>query len=415
MPHLIGVVKLQIMSCSDCEISFTSSELEFHKSKHSNLLIHRIWSIFKTQLHQVEIDCPVELVTQLRLPTSSHFTSLESFSFKTHSPLTPHLIYVPPHAEVLSRKVVPFLQGHQSTLRDVSLTISTFLIDTSLIFQCLQAMPLLDRLEISFPFISMAKTPFHRYPVLVAHGDSLKSLTLLFGICPDSCVQGPPFFSQDWCLVDLPHLTNLTLAPPRMFFCPSFANYVHRFSTSLVSLTVLYDPELKYMDVKEFCKTLVEFQSLRRLDLSVLGFSPTVLAEFARALPRLRSLILNHRFICPYRDQDCCVTLLHELVSWLILAPFYTLDSCIYTQFLRELKEYAELFSQWELESLAYLPNIYGDPLHGSHLYLLLETQNMLAEYLPNVQQFGRVGREPFARKRLWEERLPSSLWPPEL
>ena len=41
------------------------------------------------------------------------------------------------------------------------------------------------------------------------------------------------------------------------------------------------------------------------LNLTVLGLSPTVLAEFARAVPHLRSLTLNRRFICPYRDQGC--------------------------------------------------------------------------------------------------------------
>ena len=333
MPRLIGVVKLEISTCSYCEISFISGELEFHKSKQSNLLIHHVWNIFKARLYQVEINCPIELVTHLQLPTSSHFSSLENFSFRTFSLLVPHLTYNPPHAEDLSQTVVPFLKGHQSTLRDVSLTISAFLIDTSLIFQGLQGMSSLKSLEISLPFLSLSKTPFHGYPLLIAHSHSLKSLSLIFGIYPETSFQGPPFFSQDWCLVDLPHLTNLTLAPPRVPFCPSFTNYVYRFSTSLVSLTILYDPELTHSDIKEFCKTLVEFQSLRCLDLSVLGFSPTILAEFASALPRLRSLILNYRIICPYQNQDSLGTSLQNVVSWPILAPLYTLN--LYAVFAR--------------------------------------------------------------------------------
>ena len=157
----------------------------------------------------------------------------------------------------------------------------------------------------------MEGTPFNGPPALRAHRDSLKSLTLFFKTCV-TC-----FFCQDWCPIDLPHLTNLTLITPKMSFSPSLANYVRQFANSLVSLTIPYNLEFEYLEAKEFCKTLIEFRSLRHLNLSVRGFSPSTLAQFAGVLPRLRSLILNYKFICPYQDnRDYVPTLLPRLVSF---------------------------------------------------------------------------------------------------
>ena len=321
MPRLIGVENLRILACNDCCASAANRELEFHEFKHSTPLIHHVWDHFKPQLRRVEITCPIELATQLQLPSSSQLNSLQKFSFKPFSlEIDPsHQNGNPSHGEILSRTVVPFLKGHQRTLRDVSFRpISRLMLDTSPILQCLQDMPPLDRIQIGFLFLSMKETPFHGHPVLRAHRDSLKCLTLYFKTC-FACLenQGPSFFCQDWCLVDLPHLTNLTLLTPQMSFSPSFANYVRQFANSLVSLTIPYNLEFEYLEAKEFCKTLVEFRSLRHLNLSVRGFSPSTLAQFAGVLPRLRSLILNYKFICPYQDnRDYVPTLLPRLVSF---------------------------------------------------------------------------------------------------
>jgi len=326
MPRLIGVENLRILACNDCCASAANRELEFHESKHSTPLIHHVWDHFKPQLRRVEITCPIELATQLQLPSSSQLNSLQKFSFKPFSlEIDPsHQNGNPSHGEILSRTVVPFLKGHQRTLRDVSFRpVSRLVLDTSPILQCLQDMPPLDRIQIGF---LMEGTPFNGLPALRAHRDSLKSLTLFFKTCV-TC-----FFCQDWCPIDLPHLTNLTLITPKMSFSPSFANYVRQFANSLVSLTIPYNLEFEYLDVKEFCKTLVEFRSLRHLNLSVRGFSPSTLAQFAGVLPRLCSLILNYKSICPYQDdRDYVPTLLPRLVSY--QAPFVLLthDSRIYT------------------------------------------------------------------------------------
>ena len=325
MPHLIGVVNLRILACDDCCRSHVQRKLEFHESKHSTLLIHHVWDHFKAQLRRVEIRCPIELATHLQLPSSSQLNSLQKFSFRSSSlEMDPsQSIGNPRHDEILSRTVVPFLtflKGHQRTLIDVSfLPESTpflepaFVLDTSPILPCLQDMPPLEKIQMCFLFLSMEKTPFNGLPVLRAHRDSLKSLTLYFKTVYPK-IRDPSFFCQDWCLVDLPHLTDLTLITPQMWFYPSFANYVRQFSTTLVSLTIPQNLEFSYPDVKEFCKTLVEFRSLRHLNLSIHGFSPSILAQFAEALSCLRSLRLDYKFICPFQDnRDYVPSLLPQI------------------------------------------------------------------------------------------------------
>ena len=400
MPHLHAVVNLRILACNACCMSAAKRELEFHESEQSTLLMYHVWDQLKAQLGRVEIRCPMELATQLQLPSSSQLSSLQEFSFKPFS-LKFDLGHGenPSYAEILSRTVVPFLKGHQRTLRDVSFRPVTMLsLDVSPILQCLQDMPPLDKIQIGFLFLSMEETPFNGLPTFRAHRNSLKTLTLYFKTCL-ACleIQGPSFFCQDWCLVDLPHLTNLTLITPQMSFCPSFANYVRQFATSLVSLTIPYNLEFTYSDVKEFCKTLVEFRSLRHLNLSVQGFSPSTLAQFAGVLPRLRSLILNYKFICPYQDNgDYVPTLLPRLASFQALFILSTHMIYIYAQFQCEMMKYQRRFSRWELESLAYQANIYTGACTDNHPYLTRKTKKPLVDYLPGVQQFCYVGREEF-------------------
>jgi len=329
LPHLIGVVNLRILACSTCCSPHIERKLE---SKHSTLLMHHVWDRFRAQLRRVEIHCPIELATHLQLPSSSQLSSLQKFSFRFSSfEMDPSQRNGNPcHREILSRTVVPFLKGHQRTLRDVSffpespfLLESAFVLDTSPILPCLQNMRPLEKIQMCFLFLSMEETPFNGLPALRAHRDSLKSLTLYFKTVYPKIqeIQDPSFFCQDWCLVDLPHLTNLTLITPQMSFSPSFSNYVHQFATSLVSLTIPRNLEFTYLDIKGFCKTLVEFQSLRHLNISLRAFSPSILAQFAEALPCLRSLRLDYKFICPFQDnRDYVPSLLPQLVS--CQAPF---------------------------------------------------------------------------------------------
>src|SRR6266545_4409666 len=86
MPHLIGVVTLRILACSSCCTSSVNRELEFHESKHSTSLMHHVWGHFKAQLRRVEISCPIELATQLQLPSSLQLNSLQNVSFVFSSP-----------------------------------------------------------------------------------------------------------------------------------------------------------------------------------------------------------------------------------------------------------------------------------------------------------------------------------------
>ena len=183
MPRLIGVVNLRILACSDCCVSCRNRELEFRESKHSALLMRHVWDHFKAQLRRVEIRCPIELVTQLQLPSSSQLNFVQKFSFtasslERDSDLS-HRDGNPSHVEILSRTVVPFLKAHQRTLRDVSFPPesaslfqstfslqSAFVLDTSPILPFLQDMPPLDRIQMGFLFLSMEKTPFNALPML---------------------------------------------------------------------------------------------------------------------------------------------------------------------------------------------------------------------------------------------------------
>ena len=309
MPRLTGVTTLDIapMNCG-CGSKPPQSHGE---SDHSDVqqLVIPIWHAFRNQLRLLKIDSALEDLEGLS-PGSLQMPALDTLALNAHSTY-PNEIGVD---GTIAKVLVPILTEHQSTLRNVSFRIDSH--DYSPILLCLGNIRRLQSMEL---FLPPKATPFAGFHVLAAHQASLTSLTLCHLPPPEHRNADPSFFSQDWCSVELPFLVELKVLLPKMSFSPEFADYIHRFASSLVSLTILDTPDFKYEDIREFGSSLRDFHSLRSLTLSIYGFSPNNLALFAAALPHLRSLSLSYHYICPHKDgQHFNPFHLSELVSFLL-------------------------------------------------------------------------------------------------
>src|SRR6266540_6553650 len=113
--------------------------------------------------------------------------------------------------------------------------------------------------------------PFDGSGMLLAHQHHLRSLALLIPhssyLFPSNLT--PAFFIQDWCLVKLSYLRDLTIRIPQLSFSSEFITYVGQFSTSLVCLDILKDHLLIYDEVESFCNIVSTFPCLQKISLSI--------------------------------------------------------------------------------------------------------------------------------------------------
>jgi len=305
LPTLTGVMKLSII--------YWQENID---PSHETIIFAELWKVFGDRLRSLYIHSSIANLSTF-LTTSFRLPSLENFSIDARS-ADPHEVV--PTTIVL----IPFLIAHQSSLRQISIRIRhPHYLEISSILQCLQGMPCLFSIGISVPTSSI---PFNGHDMLIAHQQNLTSFALYFPSHSYSPSSLSAFFSQDWCYLRLPNLKDLTIQTPKPGLCKEFFDYIQLFASSLVTLTIP-GRRCSYKEAEKLSRKLADFRSLRHLNLGVRGLSPSTLACFAQALPRLSHLVLSYHYISVDGDEHPFEV--RELPALVSLELDYNIDSII--------------------------------------------------------------------------------------
>jgi len=233
----------------------------------------------------------------IEFPFTMHLSQAPRLEFLETFTLDIHPYHPSQDHKTAVEKVPAFLLAHKFTLRNVSFTITDGAFDVLPILRCLQLIPCLYSISLSFPYDVMPTTVVHSWQdMLETHRQHLRSLSLSF--TTTSAIQVPAFFHRKGCFLQLPNLTNLAIYMHGVPFVRIHLEiYFQPFSSSLVSLDIRHplSPGHHTRDkFRRFCKILSHFTYLQDLSLTNYGpFHPTDLVIFASSLPHLLFLFIE--------------------------------------------------------------------------------------------------------------------------
>lgn len=253
-------------------------------------LIKNVWHVFGDRLRFLQVRVAFDNL-ELLLPPSLHLPYLEVLRIDADGSNTiPAIGYEP--------NISSMIKSHSSSLRDVSFTANNIAVDLRPIFRSLQDVHRLQAIHLSFPFGPFVPSPFPAHDMLYSCRHRLESLSLNFGTYRrEHAFRSFSLFREDWCAVDLPHLRELKIDPPIMFFGQEFVDYIHQFAPSLISLSINPNLRLRYHEAERLSEIFPDFLSLKNLSICIRYLCPGILALLAQTLPRLQTLHLWYSYI----------------------------------------------------------------------------------------------------------------------
>lgn len=199
-------------------------------------------------------------------------------------------------SNIISNLLVPFVNNHHITLRSFEVSSHDYF-DLCVLFGGLRQSSNLAKLKIDYRFASLELTnTAGLHHLLQLHATSLQELDLQFRPINDVFVEYPlpnKWFQQKFLQVKLPELQSLDLG--MLYFAADLhrtADYLKQYQNSLTSL-VLRSVAFTLFEVDILISSFSRMNHLRKLDIDVFHFSPTLLDLLAMKLPYLHHLELG--------------------------------------------------------------------------------------------------------------------------
>ena len=213
--------------------------------------------------------------------------------------LSVNLTFMRPNgvSDVLRGFLVPFINGHCSTIEHLTLTLVTQrCYDASIHMRGICYLPRLQKLDLDFDVISMDPSGSSGLRhMLETHSDELRELFITFP--PFSIARTDPLLPSEWFKGDigsvaLPHLNILSLRTGCHVILGESAGYLQRFGNSLTTL-ILEHTFFSSRGVEVIINVLSGYKRLEKLYLAVTNLDPALFDLILMKLPNLTFLHLT--------------------------------------------------------------------------------------------------------------------------
>ncbi|KDR77302.1 hypothetical protein GALMADRAFT_440597 [Galerina marginata CBS 339.88] len=198
----------------------------------------------------------------------------------------------------------PFIVAHRDTLRSLTLE-QMESIDMSTTLSRLPHMPCLTDFCLSQAFVSVELTNLsgHRQ-FLARHRDQLRQLDLHF--IPSHCrfPSAEVWYAQEWTQIRLTELESLAIGFPLISeHCsrPKTIGYLYQYVHHLTSLNIR-NHIFSYDHTVLLLSGLQDSTRLRRLDMRAFSLSPDILRLLAEKLHDLHFLSIRAKYSLPFKD-----------------------------------------------------------------------------------------------------------------